>query len=232
MISQADSAFNFQFSSGMRAKYLRPSVDGSGVQRPIPSLQELNSELQWFIPKQVHGSDIVLVGEELSEIEADGLIGRKSSHGLAVFGGDCPALAIDTGTVYIGIAHCGWRGVVAGIVENLCDKLIKLVGKSDIGAWQAYVGPGICGHCYEVDAPVITAMSWPECAICWRRGNQIGLDLKRAIADKCEKMGLSASQIELSACCTYEEKKLHSYRREGRGFNQLLTFYAQNSKNS
>jgi len=197
----------------------------------MASLLELNSELQWFIPKQVHGREIVLLDEQPSATEADGVIGRKSSHGLAVFGGDCPALAMDTGTEYFGIAHCGWRGVVAGIVENLCEQLCKCVGTDSFKTWQAYIGPGICGDCYEVDTPVATAMLWPESAICWRREDRIGLDLKRAIAVKLEKMGMAANQINLSPCCTYEQATLHSYRRDGKGPNQLLAFYDQNAKN-
>lgn len=211
----------YYFKSGKSTAYLRQSVDGSGVVETSKVLKNYTPSLKWNFLKQIHGAEVISVdGNELVLTEGDALVSAKKNQGLAVFGGDCPGLAIDAGDVF-GLAHCGWRGTVKGIVENLFFELQKKSNKS-LSEWEAYIGPSICGDCYEVDAAVLEDHDWPKTALAWEKEGKAGLDLREAIRFKLVQLGLKKEQITLSSCCTFEREDLHSYRQSGKGVNQLL----------
>ena len=93
-------------------------------------------------------------------------------------------LADDSGTV-IGAAHCGRPGLVAGIVPATVGAMRSL-GAGPLTAW---VGPHVCGRCYEV----------PE---------QMRDDVAALERDSVEVVDLST--------CTRESPDLFSSRRDGR----------------
>ena len=154
-------------------------------------------------------------------VEADALYSNERGFGLAVFGGDCPGLAICDGKGGFGLAHCGWRGTAKGIVEALLSKMLAKQG--DLGFYQAFVGPGISGDRYEVDELVLDAHSWPEQSLTHQQQGRAHLDLKEAIYCQLLNLGLLSEQISISSICTFKDPNLHSFRHSGKGVNQLLT---------
>jgi len=211
----------YYFKSGKSTAYLRQSVDGSGVVETTKVLKNYTPSLKWNFLKQIHGSEVIFIDANKSVLpEGDALVSAKKSQGLAVFGGDCPGLAIDAGGAF-GLAHCGWRGTVKGVVENLFLEL-RNQSEEKLSDWEAFIGPSICGNCYEVDAAVLEAYNWPESALVWEKEGKAGLDLREAIRFKLIQLGLKEEQIALSTCCTFEREDLHSYRQSGKGVNQLL----------
>src|ERR1700710_2727577 len=73
----------------------------------------------WVMPKQQHGSLVLRNFKVTDHLEnfCDGLSSSDRSLGLAVFGSDCPGLVLVSRNSFA-IAHCGWRGIVAGIVRS------------------------------------------------------------------------------------------------------------------
>ncbi|MGB1219947.1 MAG: peptidoglycan editing factor PgeF [Alcanivoracaceae bacterium] len=101
---------------------------------------------------QVHGTDILDAAAARGDgsEQADGCISRRPGDAAVVLTADCVpvVLARQDGTA-VGAIHAGWRGLQAGILERACA-LMAADGES-LAAW---VGPAICAHCYQVDAPV------------------------------------------------------------------------------
>lgn len=117
---------------------------------------------QWATVDQVHGGGVVLVEAPGPAGTGDGLVTTVPSLPLAVFTADCLGVVmIAPGTV--GVAHAGWRGLAAGIVEATAD-LMAEAGSPPVAA---HVGPGIGPCCFEVGNEVavlfpeeVTATTW------------------------------------------------------------------------
>lgn len=173
--------------------------------------------------RQVHGIDILDADDlHCPGRHGDGLVGTRSDYGLIAFGADCPAVALVT-PAGIGIAHCGWRGTAAGIVRRLVERVAALPGSGPTDEWQALIGPGICGSCYEVDAPVLVH-TWPSSALYPGRDAQHRqLDLPTALADALRREAVG--HIVHSALCTACSQDHHSYRHDGAGLVQSLVVW-------
>ena len=77
--------------------------------------------------------------------EGDGLVSTAAGAALAVFTADCAPVALASPEGVIGVAHAGWRGLVAGIVERTVDSM-RASGAGDI---TGALGPCIHAECYE-----------------------------------------------------------------------------------
>ncbi len=77
----------------------------------------------------------------------DGLVTTQPGVSLMVRAADCvPVLFADESGTVIGAAHCGRPGLVAGIVPATVAAMRSL----GAGPLRAWVGPHVCGRCYEV----------------------------------------------------------------------------------
>lgn len=104
---------------------------------------------QWL--RQVHGTAVVSVDRvESEEPVADAAVTRHPGVALAILTADClPVLfASDDGQV-IGAAHAGWRGLVAGVLENTVAAMA--VPAASIIVW---LGPAAGPASYEIGAEV------------------------------------------------------------------------------
>jgi YfiH family protein len=184
-------------------------------------LSKLQPTSKWLFPLQKHGNTIHIVHHHSKIIEGDGLITQSSDLGLGVWGSDCPGLAIVGPENWRGVAHCGWRGTASGIAPKLLQLLIHQSGHP-AESFEAFIGPGICKNCYEVDQPVIEACRWPKEALIGQ-GPKRQLNLPLAIELQLRSQGLD--HISQSGLCTSESPDHHSYRRSGKGPNQLLAIF-------
>ena len=105
-------------------------------------------DLPWTWLRQVHGGRVVRVlapGGGAGQ-EADAAVTTEPGCALAVFTADCApvALAADGGGV-VAVAHAGWRGLLAGVLESTVEEMRSL-GASGV---EAAVGPCIGPECYE-----------------------------------------------------------------------------------
>ncbi|MCK6490525.1 MAG: polyphenol oxidase family protein [Planctomycetes bacterium] len=175
-----------------------------------------------LVPVQVHGIRIAdpAAGDPLDG--ADGLVAPRPGPPLGVFGADCPGLALIAPDA-LGLAHCGWRGTAAGIVPALVAALARRSRHSP-AQWTAFIGPGISGARYEVDAPVLTARAWPAPALAPGAPGRAWLDLPAAIAHDCSAAGLT--RIERCGVCTAGDPRLRSRRRDGAGMVGMLAAWA------
>ena len=107
------------------------------------------TETGWSWLNQVHGG-IVLVETKPGEhngADADAIVSTNPDSVLSIATADCLAIAFVGDNGVIGAAHAGWRGLVAGVIENTAAKMREL-GAREI---KAASGPCIGPECYEFD---------------------------------------------------------------------------------
>lgn len=155
----------------------------------------------WATVTQVHGPTVVLVERPGGHGEADGLITTTIGLPLAVLTADCVGVVVEADGA-VGVAHAGWRGVAAGIVEALLAGLVHL-GTAPL---RAEVGPAIGPCCYEVGPEVVTAVGHPATT---REGTP-SVDLVAAVVGK-----LDGVPTVVDGRCTRCDQGLHSHRRDG-----------------
>lgn len=99
----------------------------------------------WVLVRQVHSARVVDAAELDAPVEADAILTDELDVPIAVQGADCAPIAFATESGPIAVAHVGWRGLLAGIVEETIDRLGEV-------PHTAIVGPTICASCYEFSA--------------------------------------------------------------------------------
>ena len=203
------------------AVQLAYSTVADGDQRDPLSRQTWHQTLgisRGVVPRQVHGTVVVDASDTQGLPFADGGVSDDPALALGVFGADCPGLCLVAGSV-MGVAHCGWRGVAAGIVQQLVNAMSARTN-SPKNEWLGFVGPGISSQYYEVDDPVLSARTWPVTAVTPGRPGHAWLDVAHVIASDLAQMGITA--ITQSNICTAADDRLWSYRRQGPGRVQAL----------
>ena len=181
--------------------------------------------------RQVHGNRVVIAGRDDAgrglvpaappTEEADGLITRDAGIALLVLAADCvPILLWDPVRRVCGAVHAGWRGTVAGIVEEAVRSMGAAFGSRPEDL-LAGVGPAIGRCCYEVDAAVAGPLEAEQPAIASRvleparRGHWM-LDLPGANRLQLLEAGLSEGNLEVMDLCTSCHRDLlYSQRAEG-----------------
>ncbi len=101
--------------------------------------------------RQTHSARVAVITDALPEQTplTDGLVSRTTGVALAVLSADCmPILFADSAAGVVGAAHAGWRGALAGVIEETVAAMVRL--GSQRGQIQAAVGPAISRENYEV----------------------------------------------------------------------------------
>lgn len=150
--------------------------------------------------------------------EADGWILGANQWGAAILTADCvPLIVWDEQANIIGLSHCGWRGVAAGLPAKTVQAMKNAGARGILSAWT---GPHIQAESFEVQQDV--AGQFPGC-VC-TRGGKLFVDLNRAIAMQLTAQGLAKQNIEFCPHCTYDEAdNFFSFRRDHTK-DALLTF--------
>ena len=125
---------------------LRPAFENS-----LPELEEACG-VRFARMNQVHGDTVLVVDrpgpEPTGQVPtADALVTTTPGLGLMVRVADCvPVVLADPRTGVLGAVHAGRKGVALDIVGRTVATMRDL-GAGDLEAW---VGPHVCGACYEV----------------------------------------------------------------------------------
>lgn len=109
----------------------------------------------WASVDQVHGARALAVERPGTAGPADGMVTSVPGLPLAIFTADCLGVVL-TGPGAVGVAHAGWRGLSAGILESTTELMSRLGSP----AVRAHIGPGIGPCCFEVGGEV--ADRFPE----------------------------------------------------------------------
>jgi len=172
----------------------------------------LPAEPAWM--QQVHGIRVIELGASGKDEQADAAVARAPGQVCVVLTADCvPVLLADVDGTVVGVAHAGWRGLAAGVIENAVramrvapDRLI------------AYLGPGIGAQAYEVGTDVVDAMVAVDAqalqAFSPRGSGKFLADLCLLARQRLERLGVT--RIHGGSLCTYSDAaRFYSFRRDG-----------------
>jgi len=172
----------------------------------------LPAQPRWL--HQMHGTDVFDADQSpaADEPQADAAIARSAGRVLAVLTADClPVLfCADDGST-IGVAHAGWRGLLAGVIETTVARLG--VPPASVLAW---LGPAIGPHSYEVGDEVRAAfVDEDQCAaeafVQTRPGHWL-CDLYALARQRLGAAGVS--RVYGGGFDTFADARFYSYRRD------------------
>jgi YfiH family protein len=201
------------------------TTDFAPSRRNVAGAREL---LRRFVPdepvwlRQVHGTAIADLDASYSGFDADGSVTRTPGIVCAVLTADClPVLLADRDSRAVAVAHAGWRGLAAGVVEAAVAAM--RIEPSSLLAW---LGPAIGPQAFEVGSDVYAAFCDrdPGAAECFIRLANTSTNVKwHADLYALARRNLSRAGVEAiyggGRCTLTESGVFHSYRRDGPATN-------------
>lgn len=183
---------------------------------------------------QVHGAHVAVIdsgtcGDSVGEAAptADAMVttpagigtgaspgAGNAAAGLAVMVADCVPVVLvgesSTGGPVLAVAHAGRPGVEKDVIGSVVAHM-RLAGANHIEAW---LGPSVCGKCYEVPesmrAAVAREVPAAHSTTSW---GTPALDLPAAVLSQLAGNGATA---HASGICTLEDTRYYSHRRAQR----------------
>jgi hypothetical protein len=165
---------------------------------------------------QIHSPNVHTVGADWNFVtrpEGDGMVTALPGIALGILTADCAPVAFaDPEAGVIGAAHAGWKGAVAGVLENTVAAMEKL------GATPrriiAAIGPAISQANYEVGDDLRARFGADDARffVPSDRAGHFRFDLPGYVRKRLERAGVG--QIQDMALCTYPPVNgFFSYRR-------------------
>lgn len=163
----------------------------------------------------VHGTNVATIDSSSPDflLNTDALITKEKNIVLTLTGADCfPVCFEDAKNNIIGIAHCGWRGIIAGIVPKTIDHIVSLGGQKE--NIKIKIGSGICTNHFEIQNDIVDSFSDYSEAI-EKTSGKTHIDLRRIITRQAIKLGITEENISREGECTFcLPEKYFSYRRD------------------
>jgi copper oxidase (laccase) domain-containing protein len=167
----------------------------------------------WSIPRQVHGAEVTVVDRPGAgcDDEVDALVTRRGDVTIAVLTADCAPVAFASPEGVVGIAHAGWRGLEAGVIQ------VTVGAMRDLGATtvSAVLGPCIHAECNEfgaADLDLVAARYGPVVRARDGRGGD-ALDLPAGVRAAVAESG--ATLVSDAGTCTACSPSHWSWRDRG-----------------
>ncbi|RPI11443.1 MAG: laccase domain-containing protein, partial [Actinobacteria bacterium] len=159
-------------------------------------------DLPWTWLHQEHGAAVVVVdrpGQHAGE-RADAAVSALPGAALAVQVADCAPVALVSSAGAVGIAHVGWRGLVAGVLPAAASALMAL--GEGIGEVRAVIGPCIHCECYEFgesDLDRVAAVAGDSVRARTADG-RAALDLVAGIEHVARSLGIGCERSPWDSC--------------------------------
>ncbi|MDX2175815.1 MAG: polyphenol oxidase family protein [Candidatus Sumerlaeia bacterium] len=174
---------------------------------------------------QVHGAAVREPapggGSELLP-ECDGLFTREPGTVLVIRTADClPVVLWDRRGSAAAVLHAGWRGTYGNILaEGAAAFAAAGMAAGELGCW---IGPSICGGCYEV-SPELAAQFADRFGDEHRYRDGRLIDLRALNALQAERAGLDPAAIHTEPECTRcGSGDFPSHRRDAEARGTIMT---------
>ena len=172
---------------------------------------------------QIHGVEAV-EGKVGIVPEADAHWTAARNLPLAILTADClPVVLMATDASCVGIAHAGWRGLAAGVLESLLAAM-----PAEPASVTAWLGPGISAAAYEVGPEVKTTfeqLCGEESGDCFQSSHRQGYWM--ADLPALARLRLSRAGVPVISgggrCTNGEPEHFFSHRREGPATGRIAT---------
>jgi YfiH family protein len=187
----------------------------------------LPGEPAWL--QQVHGTRAVDATAVSSPVEADASFTTAPGSVCVVMIADClPVLLCDRAATVVAVAHAGWRGLSAGVLESTVAAL-----RSAPDALLAYLGPAIGPDAFEVGQDVLEAFTRtdPQAARAFRPKVPDASGRPKWYADlymlaRQRLVRAGVHSVYGGGYCTYRDHaRFFSYRRDPRSGRQAALIW-------
>jgi hypothetical protein len=180
-------------------------------------------DLPWTVLKQVHGARVVVVEGPAGAAgeAADAAVATSAGVALAVLTADCAPVGLASPEGVLGVAHAGWKGLRAGVVQATVTAMRRL-GATRI---EAVLGPCVHPCCYPFGAEELDLME-ARLGVTVRAVDRHGapaLDLPAAVRAALHSSG--ASLIGDAAICTSHSDHHWSWRESSLPFRQATVVW-------
>lgn len=190
---------------------LRSGDDMAAVERNRQALAEhvaLPSAPRWL--RQVHGTSVA-IEPAFDEPEADAAVTRTPGVVLAILTADClPVVLAARDRSVVGVAHAGWRGLAAGVLEATVGAM--QASPESIVAW---LGPAAGPQSYEIGREVFDAFvmqdARAEAAFTPTREGHWRVDLYALARQRLADAGIT--NVHGGGLCTISDRRFFSHRR-------------------
>ncbi len=149
--------------------------------------------------------------------KADAAVTTRFERVLAILTADClPVVLSDGQGSVLGVAHAGWRGLAAGVLENTLRCMQQL--QPQAGQWRAWIGPAIQQDAFQVGDDVRNAfvVADAQAALFFKPDALPGkwrADLPGLAAHRLQQAGVAC--ISVSPDCSFKDSdRFYSYRRQ------------------
>lgn len=162
----------------------------------------------------IHGTKVEIVSNTSPELVlgADGLITKDRNVFLSATVADCiPVYFHEPQEKIVAVIHCGWRGIVGGIIENVIEKILEIQGKAE--NLRVALGPGIDRCHFEIKKDVLDDFA-SHLEFIIRKDDKIFVDLKGIIKKQLLAKGVDLKNLENNNDCTVEKNTYFSFRRD------------------
>jgi YfiH family protein len=190
---------------------LRVGDDPARVARNRAILRAcLPADPAWI--SQVHGTSAIDAAEATADTQADASVTREPGRVCAVMTADClPVFLSDAEGRTVGVAHAGWRGLAAGVIESAVRAM-----RVDAQDLIAYIGPGIGPGRYEVGEDVHGAFVGADAgtagAFAAQGGGKYLADLYALARGRLAAAGVA--RVYGGGFCTVSDERFFSFRRD------------------
>ena len=178
----------------------------------LPEASDLKRTIDPVRLHQTHSAVVHRVEKKVQGLIGDALVTSTINIPCSIEVADCvPVLLCSESGKEIAAIHAGWRGLLAGVIENTTESLTTPPSK--IKAW---IGPAISQSVYSVGNDL-------RKSFCQRNPyygnffvelkNKIYFDLRGAVKYTLETSGIS-NVYQTSRCVYQENESFFSFRRE------------------
>lgn len=171
---------------------------------------QAGGEVCWL--NQVHGREVIHLDDWHEGVAADAAWTDRPGRVAVVQTADClPVLIAHRAGRAVAAVHAGWRGLAAGIVERTIVSLGQ--PRNELIAW---IGPSICGRCYQVGDEVRAALVARHPGFgdhFLADGERWRADLKAIARHELAAHGVSVH--DSGRCTMGEPEHFYSFRRDG-----------------
>jgi len=138
---------------------------------------------------------------------------------------DCvPVLLAMPNSGDVAAMHVGWRGLLAGVIENTVHTVRAVEHNHRV---LAAIGPCIRSCCFVVHRDIAMRIGWKYVSENVNSSTEfVHVDLCAAVCARLKALGVTEIDV-LHDCCTFHSPThFHSYRRDGPHMGTMLASIA------
>lgn len=207
------------FSQGVHAGFNLGDHVGDDPEAVARNRARVSERVPWPLwLEQVHGTRVVDAAQSIASAlppQADAAFAREPGMACVVMTADClPVLLCDRSGSVVAAAHAGWRGLLAGVLEETIAAMA--VPGRDL---MAYLGPAIGPQAFEVGDEVrsayVAAGAESSAAFKPAAPGKWLADIYLLARQRLAGQGLT--QVFGGTLCTLSDpQRFFSYRRDGK----------------